>query len=79
MPHLREEADADRTENYVAMTDTKTDQNRYELFCGSCGKMMYVDKETHEQFIRATEHDLDNQFLCNDCEREQDEIAYAAH
>lgn len=79
MPKLREEADADRVENIVEITDFKTDQNKYELFCGSCGKAFYVDKETSESFNRAMEHDLDNQFLCSDCEREQDEMAYAAH
>ena len=79
MPQLREEADVDRKENYVEVTDFKTPQNRFELFCASCGKQQYVDKETSERFCRALEHDLDNQFLCNDCEREQDEMAYAAH
>ena len=79
MPQLREEADADRTENYVEMTDFKTEQNRFELFCASCGKQMYVDKETSDRFTRALEQDLDNWFLCLDCEREQDDMAYAAH
>ena len=79
MPHLREEADGDRAENYVVMTDHKTEQNLYELFCASCGRTMYVDSETREQFARAIEHDLDNQFICDQCQREQDEMAYAAH
>jgi hypothetical protein len=79
MPHLREEADADRIENYVTVTDTRTGQNQYEMFCGSCGKIMFVDKETNERFKRAIEHDLDNQLICEACEREQDEASYAAH
>ena len=79
MPHLREEADADRIENYVAMTDHKTEQNLYELFCASCGRVMYVDGETKEQFNRAMQHDLDNQFVCDKCQQEQDEMAYATH
>jgi hypothetical protein len=79
MPHLREEADADRTENYVSITDYRTDLNQYEVLCGSCGRTVFVDKEMGDQIGRAMEHDLDNQFLCDECEREQDEMAYAAH
>ena len=79
MPQLREEADADRIENYVSMTDYRTDLNQYEVLCGSCGRTVFVDKETSEHFSRAMEHDLDNPLLCDDCQHDHDEMAYAAH
>jgi hypothetical protein len=79
MPHLREEADADRIENYLSMTDHRTDLNQYELLCGSCGRSVFVDKDTSAHFRRAMEHDLDNLFLCDHCQTEMDELAYAAH
>ena len=78
MPQLREEADADRVENYVAITDFKTEQNVNELYCATCGKLFYVDQQTRDKFSRAMEHDLDNQFICDRCRAEDEEMAYAA-
>lgn len=73
---LREEFDADRIENVVAVTDYITDQNKYEISCGTCFKTLYADRETSEGIYRSIEEGLDNPFLCRDCEQELAVEAY---
>lgn len=73
---LREEIDGDLTENYVAITDFKTDQNRYEINCRECNKAFYADSETSDGIYRAIEQGLENPFLCNDCQLDYEESAY---
>jgi len=75
-PRLKEEIDADLGESYVSITDYITDQNKYEINCGVCCKTLFADKETSESIYRSIEQGLDNPFLCNDCQREYDELAY---
>lgn len=73
---LREEIDGDLGENYVIITDYKTEQNQHEIDCSDCCKTFYTDKETYERFCRTIEQGLDNPFLCNDCQHEYEELAY---
>lgn len=73
---LKEEIDGDLAENYVGISDFKTDQNRYEVNCGECCKTFYADKETSQTIYRSIEQGFDNPFLCNDCQREFEESAY---
>jgi ferredoxin len=78
MPQIREEADADTTENYNRYTDHKTNRNKFEVLCGTCAKVCYVDEKTHENFVRSMEHNPDNPFLCDACLDEYNDLAYAA-
>jgi hypothetical protein len=73
---LKEEIDADLIENYVSITDYRTDRNRYEVNCSMCNKTLYADQATSEAIYRSIEQGLDNSFLCIDCEREYDELAF---
>lgn len=73
---LREEIDADLLENFVGITDFKTEQNRYEINCRECNKTFYGDRETSEGIYRSMEQGLDNPFLCNDCQLDYEESAY---
>ena len=75
MQRLREEYDADMIKTNEP-TEYKTGLNRCELSCGVCGKLFYVDKETLESYEKALEHDLDNQFICLECEQEYEDLAY---
>ena len=79
MPHLREEADADYMENCGSMTDYRTQLNKHEVLCGSCGRTVFVDDEINEQFHRAIEHGQDNQLVCDQCREESDDLAYTVH
>lgn len=73
---LKEEIDADLAENYVSVTDYITGRNKFEINCGICNMTLYTDKETSERIYRSIEQGLDNPFLCNDCEREFEDLAY---
>ncbi|CAN5595989.1 hypothetical protein BH24ACI3_BH24ACI3_12860 [soil metagenome] len=73
---LRDEIDADFAENYVSVTDYMSGPNKYEINCGICNKTLYADKETSERIFRSIEEGLDNPFLCIDCEKEYDELAF---
>lgn len=75
MPRVKEELDADHIKTNEP-TEYKNEVNRFELPCGVCGKTLFVDQKTVRDFERALEHDLDNQFICNDCEREYEDLAY---
>ncbi len=60
-------------ENFVQITEDKTEQNNCEIVCGACGKIFYADKETANYFNRLIEQDLDNFFLCDDCQKDYEE------
>ena len=75
IPRLREEYDADRIKPNEP-TECKTPLNRYELNCGVCGKRFYVDEETLRDFENRFKHDLDNQFICSECELEYENLAF---
>jgi hypothetical protein len=75
MPQVREKFDPDFVKTNEP-TDYRTDLNCYELPCGVCGRMLYVDETTRRDFERALEHDLDNQFVCAECERDYEDLAY---
>lgn len=75
MPQVREELDADFLKT-IEPTEYMTDINRYELPCGVCGRTLYVDAQTLRDFERALEHDLDNQFICSECEQDYEDLAY---
>lgn len=57
-------------------TEYETELNIHALNCGICGQVMYVDGETYEHFERAAECDLDNQFVCLECEHDYADQAY---
>lgn len=60
-------------ENVVQITEHKTEQNKYEITCGACGKIYYTDKKTTNYFNRLIKQDLDNPFLCGDCQNDLEE------
>jgi hypothetical protein len=76
LTRLIEDVDADRIENLVTVTDYMTDQNKYEISCGTCFKTLYADRQTSEGLLRSIEQGLDNPFMCNDCQLELEEEAY---
>ncbi len=75
IPKLREEYDADTIKTNEP-TEYETESNRFELPCSVCGRMLFVDRETFDAFEKALAEDLDNQFICADCEREYEDAAY---
>lgn len=57
-------------------TSYKTPVNSFEVRCGMCGDLYYVDEATFGGIRTAVEAGLDNPFMCADCEEESDELAY---
>lgn len=75
MPIARQQFDAD-VARINEPTEYKTDQNIHPLNCGVCGQILYVDRDTFEHHESARECDLDNQFICINCEQEYEDQAY---
>ena len=75
MPRVREEYDADLIKTSEP-TEHETAQNHFGLPCSVCGGLLYVDRETLDAYEKALAHDLDNQFICADCEREYEDAAF---
>jgi hypothetical protein len=75
---FREEIDGDLSENYVSISDYKTEQHQHEIICSVCCKTFFANKATHDNICRVIEQGLDNPFLCDDCQQEYDELAYEA-
>ena len=75
MVRLREGFDADLIHRNQA-TDYRSATNRYEIACGECGKIFYVDEDSKADFERAATHDLEYKFTCSECEEEYDRLAF---
>jgi hypothetical protein len=69
---IREEFDADR-HDADGPTEYETETNRFELPCSICDRTMFVDEATFDGLRRAIEEDLDNRFVCPDCQFEYEE------
>lgn len=57
-------------------TEYRIGGNQFELSCGMCGNVYFVDQSTADRVREAVEQGLDNPFRCEDCEEEYDEMAY---
>lgn len=59
-------------------TTYKTATNKYELHCGVCGGLYFVDEATLGEVSAAMDADpSENPFCCDDCEEEYEEDEYA--
>jgi hypothetical protein len=75
MSRLREELE-EIPQNIEAPTKFPTERNKYEMRCGVCDGLFYINEAIYEQVRSAMEFDpTDNPFRCNDCEQEYDEEA----
>lgn len=73
MPRLKETLD-DLDTAAGNPTAFKTEFNKYEVRCGVCDELFYVDQATYSRVLAAIEFDpTDNPFRCNDCEEEYEE------
>lgn len=75
MPRLRETLDEPRS-GVETPTKFETERNKYEMRCGVCDGLFYVDEMTYNRVRSAIDFDpTDNPFRCDDCEQEYDEEA----
>ncbi len=54
----------------------KTAAHSFEVRCGMCGGLHFVDEATSKAIRVAVEAGLDNPFMCADCRDEYDDLAY---
>ncbi|HSB11525.1 MAG TPA: hypothetical protein VLM38_18700 [Blastocatellia bacterium] len=75
MPTLRETLD-EIPAAIETPTTFPTERNKYEMRCGVCDELFYVDETTYDRVRSAVEFDpTDNPFRCDDCQEEYDEDA----
>lgn len=77
MERIREEFDADRSEEFAKESKIRTDLQDHAVPCSLCFATFYVDKETADHISRAVEAGLDNPFVCSECSEEYEETAAA--
>lgn len=75
MERLRSELDGDRVMT-PGPSRFKSAANPYEVRCGMCGRISYVDEVTFRGIEAATAAGLDYAFSCEHCQEEYDELAY---
>lgn len=73
---IRSEFDGDFQKKLHQFSSFKTEIQPHEIRCSICGKLYFVDKEAFSKFAELLKYDLDNQFLCEICEREYQESAF---
>ena len=76
MTTLRSYLDPDRQSGPPGPTVFKTERNQYELRCGLCCRVSYVDEDTFAFVTEATKMGLDDPFRCEKCNEEYDDLAY---
>ena len=76
MATLRSRIDPEERSVFVGPTSFRTQENEFEIRCGMCGKINYVDGETFERINSAIQAGLDNPFCCEVCEEEYDDLSY---
>jgi hypothetical protein len=76
MSNLRSTLNPEERGLFIGPTLYRTALNRFELNCGMCGGVYFVDQATAERVHEAVRQGFDNPFRCEDCEEEYDEMAY---
>ena len=72
----RSDYDGDFPNKLHQFSTIQTENQQQEIRCSVCGKLYYVDEETFRELERQIKYDLDNQFLCDECEREYQDAAF---
>ena len=73
---MRSEYDGDIPKELHQISSFKTESQQQEIRCSVCGKLYYVDDETFKEIERQIKYDLDNQFICEECEHEYQDAAF---
>jgi hypothetical protein len=68
--------DADSIQNGIGGREFKSDAYPYEIVCSTCARSLFVDSEVFAGFQRRIESGFENQFVCDDCQEENEESAF---
>ncbi len=73
---LRSEADGDLPNQLNDIGSHPTGNNQREIRCGICGSPYFVDDAAFERLETMIKYDADNQFICEECEGENQDSAF---
>lgn len=77
MQRVREEFDADRSEERFGATAHPTETNSIGVNCSYCNGSFFVSEDVAKNINRAVNEGLDNPFVCPDCEQEYADLERA--
>ncbi|MDH3494295.1 MAG: hypothetical protein OEM82_12145 [Acidobacteriota bacterium] len=75
MTRQRSFFESDRVEQLQQPTRYRTSANKNEVHCGMCGDTYFLDDVSYKHVTRVIEVTLENPFLCEGCELENEESA----
>lgn len=75
MDRQRSFFESDRIEQLQQPTRYRTSTNKNEVYCGVCGDTYFLDDIRYKTVNRTIEITLENPFLCQGCEFENEESA----
>lgn len=73
MTNLREELDAEIVPPRFA--NGQSEYNPHPIDCSACGRTVYADKTSYDNYLRSLDCDPANQFICDDCDEEAYDIS----
>lgn len=73
---IRSEFDGDYSNIMHQAKSHRTESHSQEIRCSVCGKLYFVDDDTFKRLEELIKYDLDNQFLCDECEHEYQDAAF---
>jgi uncharacterized protein with PIN domain len=73
---LRSEYDGDFPNKLHEVSKFRTENHQQEIRCSVCGELYFVDDEKFKELERLMKYDMDNQFLCDECERKYQDAAF---
>lgn len=72
MATLRSYLDPDQ-QTAIGPTSFMTERNEYEVRCGMCSRIAYVDQETYCWIKKVLKSGIENPFQCEMCDKEYEE------
>ena len=76
MANLRSQLDPDQNPALQSPSSFQTERNHFQVKCGLCNALFYVDEGVYQFAMEGMELGLENPFKCDDCEQEYDELSY---
>ena len=76
MERQRSFYDSDRIEQLQQPTRYRTSLNKNEVYCGMCGDIFFLDDVKFKGYRHVVEKTLENPFLCEECDFQNEEKAY---
>lgn len=76
MTNLRSHLDPDQPGTVQGPTPFKTEGNEFQVNCGMCGAIVFVNEDMYRFAKEGIDAGLENPFKCDACEEEEDQLFY---